>query len=195
MGSGHRKGSNFERHICKQLSHWWTGGERDDVFWRSSQSGGRATQRAKSGKKTYGSYGDIAAVDPIGEPLMRLFTIELKRGRAHGHPEDLVDAMPTVIARPFEKAICQAMEARNHSGSCSWLLICQRDRKVPFVYMSNESAQWIQDGGFARRPPVARYDLRINTKKGPPFRLRFIGLPLEHFFARVSPLDIYAALK
>ena len=43
-----QKGGAWEREFSKYLSLWITEGERDDVFWRSSQSGGRATQRAKS---------------------------------------------------------------------------------------------------------------------------------------------------
>ncbi len=195
MGNGHRKGSNFERLICKKLSLWWTGGERDDVFWRSSQSGGRATQRAKFGKKTYGSYGDIAAVDPMGEPLLKFFTIELKRGRAHGHPEDLVDCLKSPTVRPFEQAIHQAIQAHKHSGSQAWLLLCQRDRKIPFVYMENKTAQLIQGGSFTGRPTTVRYDLRINVENDFPMRLRFIGMSLDSFLSRVSPLDIYSALQ
>jgi hypothetical protein len=80
MPKGNQKGSAFERTISKQLSLWWTEGERDDVFWRSTQSGGRATQRAKSGKTTASSYGDIAPLDSIGKPFTDYFCIELKRG-------------------------------------------------------------------------------------------------------------------
>lgn len=29
-----KKGSSYERHICKQLSLWWTKGKRDDVVFR-----------------------------------------------------------------------------------------------------------------------------------------------------------------
>ena len=67
------KGSAFEREISKSLSLWYTEGERDDIFWRSSQSGGRATTRAKKGKKTAASYGDITALDNRGEPFTDLF--------------------------------------------------------------------------------------------------------------------------
>ncbi|MBM3120244.1 MAG: hypothetical protein FJ006_12010, partial [Chloroflexi bacterium] len=58
------KGASFERDISRQLSLWWTHGERDDVFWRSSMSGGRATVRAKKGQKTAYQNGDITATDP-----------------------------------------------------------------------------------------------------------------------------------
>jgi len=40
------KGGEFERDISRFLSRWWTYGERDDVFWRTSASGARATTRS-----------------------------------------------------------------------------------------------------------------------------------------------------
>src|SRR3954464_11883516 len=85
------KGASFERDLCKRLSLWWTDGERDDVFWRTSQSGGRATSRTKKGKKTKNSYGDICAVDPIGQPLLDLITFEVKRGYNKDSFTDLLD--------------------------------------------------------------------------------------------------------
>jgi len=132
--NGNRKGSSFEREICKKLSEWWSdaveGTPRDDLFWRASQSGGRATQRAKSGKRTAGSYGDIAAVDPVGAPLLKVFTLELKRGRSHGDIGDMLDIPLTGYKkRPFEKTLEQAVGSHKLAGSMSWLLISQRDRR------------------------------------------------------------------
>jgi len=74
------KGSNFEREVSKELSLWTTNGVRDDIYWRSSQSGGRATIRARQGKKTANSAGDICFIDPIGKPLLDIFVLELKNG-------------------------------------------------------------------------------------------------------------------
>ncbi|MCL2347114.1 MAG: hypothetical protein FWC50_02515, partial [Planctomycetaceae bacterium] len=53
---------------------------RDDLFWRSSSSGGRATQRTKQGKRTANSAGDIAAMDADAQELLKIFTFELKVG-------------------------------------------------------------------------------------------------------------------
>jgi len=74
------KGSSFEREIAKLLSLWWSEGMRDDVFYRSHASGGRFTMRRKSGKDTALQGGDITASDPIGEPLVREWSIEIKTG-------------------------------------------------------------------------------------------------------------------
>jgi len=75
------KGGEYERGICKQLSKWWSGGERDDIFWRSDASGARATVRFKKHNlQTAGGSGDIKAVHPSGFALTDWVTIELKRG-------------------------------------------------------------------------------------------------------------------
>jgi len=74
------KGSQYERDTCKQLSLWWTGDKDVEVFWRCSQSGGRATTRAKQGKKTPNSYGDVSYLDAIGKPFIDKVLLELKRG-------------------------------------------------------------------------------------------------------------------
>ncbi len=74
------KGSSFEREIAKLLSLWWSDGKNDNVFYRSTTSGARATQRSKKGKETYLQQGDITASDPIGEPLIKEWSIEIKTG-------------------------------------------------------------------------------------------------------------------
>lgn len=78
-----KKGGAFEKEIAKQLSLWWTQTfkkPRDDIFYKSTGSGNRATIRMKKNIKTANSYGDITILDPIGLPVLRLFLIECKRG-------------------------------------------------------------------------------------------------------------------
>ena len=73
------KGRRFEIQIATQLSLWWTQDlpePRDDVYYHTHDSGGRATRRTAKGKSTKNLYGDICATDPIGQPLIDLFTIE-----------------------------------------------------------------------------------------------------------------------
>ena len=76
-GGGKQKGNSFERDCCKKLSRWITNGKRDDCFWRSSLSGGRATVAKKAGKEVRQS-GDITAVSPEGHSLTDRFFIECK---------------------------------------------------------------------------------------------------------------------
>lgn len=191
------KGSDFERVLCKQLSKWWSGAEaRDDIFWRSSQSGGRATQRLKSGKKTYGSYGDIAAVDPIGEPLLKLFTIELKRGSSYGTPGDLFDTRPTECQRPFEACIEQAIRSHKDAGSKGWLLISRRDSRIPIAYFDPAPLMILSDfKNILLTPPSVTFRILINKEDGFRQKVRFVGLPLDVFLQRVSPAQIIQCLK
>jgi len=193
------KGSSFEREICVKLSKWWSKGlgleERDDIFWRSSQSGGRATQRRKSGKDTYGSQGDITAVDPIGTPLLKMFTIELKRGRSHGSPGDLLDASPSKTIRPFEAAINQAITAHKAAGSLGWMLICRRDHKVAMVYMSSSSFKIFSEMVQLqlRHPPFVTFILFVN-RLGGVSAIRFVAFTLDAFLKAVSPADMSETL-
>src|SRR3990167_4570673 len=165
------KGSDFERALCKRLSEWWTGGMRDDVFWRSSQSGGRATQRTKKGLSTYGSYGDIAAVDPIGEPLLKVFTIELKRGSSYGIPGDLLDFKRENGKHPWVACLLQAIRAHQQAGSQGWMLICRRDHRGPIVYVETRII-----GKVKLPPPSMRYRLLVEGVQG---TVDFKGIPME----------------
>lgn len=184
------KGADYEREICKRLSRWWTYDSRDDVFWRSSQSGGRATVRFRKGQTTAGSYGDICALDPIGEPLLKVFTVELKRGEYVKHPGDLLDCSGSEDCHPFLGAIKQAREAHERAGSRSWLLIVKRDRKHSTIFfparllISGEPLHEFQPALIAE--PVFRY--RISGED-------FVGMKLDKFLSTVDPATIAATTE
>ena len=73
------KGSAFERKVCKLLSLWVSDGIRDDLYWRSAMSGGRASVRfKKGGQKSTNQAGDLTAIDPLGKSLLDVFCIECK---------------------------------------------------------------------------------------------------------------------
>jgi hypothetical protein len=75
---GHKKGPPFERRICRDLSLWVSAGTRDDVFWRSAMSGGRATIGLKSGMVRSAQAGDVTAIHPLGERLLAHVVIDCK---------------------------------------------------------------------------------------------------------------------
>lgn len=148
MSKGARKGSGFERDLCKQFSLWWTGDERDDVFWRTSGSGGRASVRGKRGVSTYTGHGDMLAVDPIGEPLIRLCCFEFKRGYNAGLDlSAIVDAMYSRLdlsaivdtQRIRKNTIShfweQAEDARKLSNAHYSVLITKRDYRQVLIHM------------------------------------------------------------
>lgn len=80
------KGSRFERRVCELLSLWVSAGSSKDLFWRSSQSGGRATSRRKT-KETGLEHqsGDIAAIHPDGHPFIETFFVECKDVKSVNH--------------------------------------------------------------------------------------------------------------
>lgn len=162
------KGSDFERFIAKDLSLWWTDGERDDIFWRTSGSGARATTRRKCGLKTADSYGDICTIDPIGKPLTDLILFELKKGYSQeiqilsflDLPEKrgAIKLKKPVLLRWWEKA----EEERNFAGREYSIIIFRRDDKNIMV-MCNEHFMFHLRiiGKSLERPPMIRYDESI----------------------------------
>ena len=77
-GGGKQKGTSFERVLCKALSLWVSDGQREDLYWRSAMSGGRATVAKKKGKDLANVAGDICAVHPDGNALTDTYFIEAK---------------------------------------------------------------------------------------------------------------------
>jgi len=125
-----RKGGAFEREFAKELSLWWSDGQHDDWFWRSSASGGRATQRAKAGKTTINSVGDISAQSAEAHQLLKLVTFELKRGYNAHTIEDLLDK-PKCLLQDF---LDQATRQASLSGTPYWALVRKRDRRKALVF-------------------------------------------------------------
>lgn len=116
MKNSKNKGSKFERKIAQKLSLWWTDNERDDIFYLTSGSGARATQRKKKGVDTANSSGDIGIIDPIGKPFIDMFLIEVKSGYTLGtrikkkEIEGILDEFYRLMVKhnlinPFELAI------------------------------------------------------------------------------------------
>lgn len=69
-GGGAAKGSAYERELCKRISFWFSGGETEDLFWRTSGSGSRATNRRRLGQSpSKYDFGDMKHELPEGLPL------------------------------------------------------------------------------------------------------------------------------
>jgi len=136
-GSGMKKGGKYERLICKRLSLWWTENKRDDIFWRTAGSGGRATQRKKNKQDTYGQHGDVQATDPIGEPLTMLCSIEIKCGYSSNTFSELLEKNqnPKVKACLYQKFIEQAEISAEAGKTYAWIVISKRNGRTPIVIM------------------------------------------------------------
>jgi hypothetical protein len=83
MPNNNEKGADYERQVCSKLSLWVSGFTRDDLFWRSAMSGGRANvpSRKKRGYRFDAQVGDIVAVQTEGYALVSKFCIECKAYR------------------------------------------------------------------------------------------------------------------
>lgn len=184
------KGAEFEREICKSLSKWWSNDKDDSIFWRSAQSGGRATIRSRQGKRTAGAYGDITALDPIGNPLLKVFTIELKRGRNHGEPADLLDC-PTRKSKSchaFVKTLTQAIRGAKEAGSHSWLVISRRDFRHSVCFFDSRMLQAHQPLFHAVKKGLLKSpSLRVRIWIPDYGRLDFSGVRLDRFLKSVNP--------
>jgi hypothetical protein len=181
-----QKGGEFERELCKRLSLWWTHGARDDVFWRSAASGGRATIRGRKGQQTYGQYGDIQAVDPIGSPLTQLCTIEAKRGYSSTSFADAIDKGKTMKLQPWEAFLHQARDEAAHAKTPYWMLIQRRDKREALVFIP--LALWNQlrlAHCFHPRPtPCVMGQVMSSDKREV---VAFVATLLSDFLEEVSP--------
>lgn len=132
-GGGKAKGSEYEREICKKLSRWVSGGQREDLFWRSAMSGGRATVGKRKGKDLARHAGDISATAPEGHILTDDFYIECKR-YADLNLASFIFKGVGKLASFWKEAIEQA-EAHNKIP----MLIAREDRGETFVLLPCES--------------------------------------------------------
>lgn len=174
------KGAAWERELCKRLSLWWSGGERDDLFWRTANSGGRATVRGRKGVSTSGHYGDICATDAAGEPFLRLFACETKRGYSTDTLADLLDKPPGATPSRYASWIERAEEVRLQAKAYFWLLIVRRDRRLPLVLLPDGAADGLDL--FLQYRPSAQ--LALNILGGD--SLIYVTT-LDNFFSQVSP--------
>ena len=185
------KGSSYERDVCKQLSLWFSCGTRDDLFWRSSNSGGRATMRAKRGKRTMQGHGDIAATDPMGAPLLELLTIELKRGYSSHSFADLLDTLPHRKPRLVAQFIAQAMRSAHEAGTPGWMLVHRRDQKAAMAFVSSNVCAALRAQGAlnALQAGFLRGRVRLNGDS-----VAFAVFQLADFLASVPPGAVRKAL-
>ena len=139
-----QKGDQFEREVSKELSLWWTEGERDDVFWRCSQSGGRATERRKKGLDTAYSQGDLTFIDPVGKPLIDYFIIELKRGYTNEiDPLSLLDKLDRSKQNTLFDWVDKAEKEKESCGRKEIMILFKRDRHKPCILLSEDETSRI----------------------------------------------------
>ena len=180
-GGGKAKGSSFEREIARILSLWWSKGTRDDIFGRTMSSGAWGTQRAKAGKSTFGQYGDLQALDPIGQPFITTCCVELKIGYGKWCILDAFDRARGTNPQTFESFLIQAQCSAEKTGA-NPVLIFKRDRKeVMMVYPLHLQHQIEEMSG---RPDKLVGGIRLHLEKG---EYPWIIMRLDEFIDWASP--------
>ena len=188
MAKGKGKGTEFERQICKDLSLWWSDGQREDIFWRSATSGARATVRSKVNKTTFGQYGDIQATDPIGQPLIELCNIELKRGYGGASIADVLDT-PKGRMPLWRLWLKQALEDQANAQRDYWALITKRDRRQTVIFIPVALLFVLREAGAALQKATPSFRVRLGGEEGSVF-----GTPLSEFLRLTTADNIMIAL-
>jgi len=200
-GGGSRKGAAFERSLCAQLSLWWTGGDPlADLFWRSSQSGGRATTRQKKGLNASNHCGDITALHPLGSVLTDVMTLECKAGYPRASLGNLLDLPMTSAQQPYEEWYQQAEEASARAKSFSWLIIHKRNKCEPVVTMPWRLLERLRTAGALKTTPVPfmAFSTQLRVKTDGKSRLivaKLASMHLKHFLHGVKPVHVRAVWK
>ncbi len=132
------KGGAYERDVCKKLSKWWLSDPdtKRSIFWRTAGSGARATVRAKKGEETYGQHNDLCAQDPAGDPFIRMFSVEMKRGYDEQSILDFVDKPKKTKAgtHAYQVWMGKLIAVHKATGTPYWLFIHRRDYCKDLVF-------------------------------------------------------------
>jgi hypothetical protein len=133
-GGGHSKGAAFERLCCKRLSLFVTKGQRDDVFWRSSMSGGRATLQLRQEIVNLAQSGDMTAIARQGYDLCERCLFEFKFYRDLDIAEALLKG--TGLLAKFWRATVAAAQRYNKIP----ILIAKQNRLPAIILCPVDSA-------------------------------------------------------
>jgi hypothetical protein len=174
------KGGQFERDVARNLSLWWSKDKRDDLCWRSSQSGGRATVRHRKGKKTAGHCGDLCATNGEMAPFFETVTVEIKKGYNNVSIAQVIDkAVPRKPGkRHFAAFVLQAHDAAKRAGTKFWWLIHKRDGRQTMIYLPR------RDAIVCDEEPIATVDFAARTI---PFEIA--AFTLDDFLEHSPPED------
>jgi len=133
-GGGKQKGAEQERIICKNLSLWVSDNKRDDLYWRSAMSGGRASVGFKKNKTNLTQVGDISCIDSEGEKLTNKYVIEVKNYK-NLHLESLIYGIPKSNSLlEFWNVLCNQCKKVNKAP----MLIAKQNFKSTIVLLQKE---------------------------------------------------------
>lgn len=181
------KGSSFERDVCRRLTHWWTSDPAADVlYWRTSQSGGRATTRKKAGKVTNRAHhGDIYALGEVGAELTKLIAWELKNGYKRASLHDVLARRDISAQQTYEEWIKQASTAAQLGGAAYWAIVHRKGFSEDILTIPYDLWKALDCSTTTIRPPV--FDMTIMLEE---HGIRIVSMRFEEFLKGVSPVEI-----
>lgn len=155
-GRGSRKGGAYERTLSVLLSLWVSSGRREDLFWRTAQSGGRATIGRRKGKDLARTAGDIGAIDPRGEWLCGTFLIEAKHYAQFKWPQDIYDQSSATPKKKTLRALEIALHTREEAaihGRRSFLCLVRENHR-PDAILTDSTGLAILSAHGAHKIPI-----------------------------------------
>lgn len=151
-GGGGKKGGEFERDVCKELSKAISGGLRKDLFWRTSMSGGRATLMRRAGQRNLSQMGDVSSLDSSSNWLTDRYMIECKHSKDTG-------LLPFLIHGGGKIANwVSTMEQQGHECQRRPLLVF-RQNHMPILVLTRENG--VTDGNS-----ISIIDPTLTTRSG-----------------------------
>lgn len=188
-GGGPKKGSAYEREICKKLSLWWTGNKDDDVFWRTQASGARATIRAKQGKKLRGQVGDVSATDGRGKRLCQAFTISIKRGYKDCTMQDILDVLENRKEPVMLGWIKECIQHCQQAETLAWMLVVKRNQRKTMVLFPGYIRMMLE-GNCKKKLDKCRPQVNMLAKIEGKRIMNIVAMGFDDFLASVSRQDI-----
>jgi hypothetical protein len=176
------KGARFERDICRAFSRWWDPDADDVLFWRTAGSGGRATRRTRTGKRTNTAHcSDVAAVDHRGAPLTNLVAFELKCGYPAASLHHLIALSHRGGESLYHEWIGQAITSSRAGRTPFWAIIHhQRGRET--VILGPAEMFFRLDCSPDRCVPSFRLNVEVWSTV-----LRLVAVPFHQFLGIVTP--------
>lgn len=171
---GHIKGPAYERKVCQRLSLWASCQRRDDLFWRTATSGGRATFRARTrpGQPIVTQVGDVCSLHAEGSALTKLFVIECKRWGFRKMELDRLASGRTSRFFVFWKKLYEEAAAANRQP----LLVFHENNADELMATTRRGASYLEDGALeGPLEPVVTYP-----------RVGILVYPLRDLFTEVN---------
>jgi len=136
----------------------------------------------------------VQAVDSVGQPLIDLCTIEIKKGYGRNSYFDLIDKLPKETKQPYKKFIQQAIDQHYKAETEWWLLITKRDYKETLIAMPiglKRELSCESMTNLSKCVPSMRFRFQLKeSKRKSPIREKIFVTTLDEFFRVVSPNHI-----